>query len=127
MDLAGGARLAAVVLGMAGAGVALVMGLGMLFFGGVIDMLESNNGASIALSACIIIPAAVGGLWAAWQFFRPNPRLALAATVFEIVLVWWALALVDAWELALVPVVPLAGSVLFGLAAVVRPAAPEAG
>ena len=126
MDSAGGARLAAVVLGIAGAGVALVMGLGMFFFGGVIDMLESNNGASIALSALIVIPVAAGGLWAAWMLFRPNPRLAVAATVLEIALLWWALALVDAWELALVPIVPLAGSVLFGLAAVIRPGAPEA-
>jgi len=126
MDLAAGSRLAAVVLGIAGAGVALLMGLGMLLFGGVIDMLEANNGASIALSACIIIPVAVGGLWAAWQCFRPNPRLAVAATALEIVLVWWAFDLVDAWELALVPVVPLAGSVLFGLAAVAHPAPQEA-
>lgn len=118
--------MAAVVLGATGGAVALTMGLGMLFFGGVIDMLEANNGASIALSGCIIIPAALGGLWAAWMFFGPNPRLALGATVLEIVVVWWALALVDAWELALVPVVPLACSVLFGLAAVARPQAQEA-
>ena len=126
MDLAAGSRLAAVVLGIVGAGVALVMGLGMLFFGGVIDMLEANNGASIALSACIVIPVAVAGLWAAWQCFRPNPRLAVVATALEIVLVWWAFDLVDAWELALVPVVPLVGSVLFGLATAVRPAAQHA-
>ena len=121
MNLALGSRLAAGVLGLVGASLALLLGGVMLIFGGVVDVLDANNGNSVALSGFLAVLFALGGVGAAGLFFLPWARAAVAATAFEIALLLWAFARVDAWALALIPVAPLACSVFFGLAAGSRP------
>jgi len=120
MNLALGSRLAAGVLGLIGGALALLIGLVLLLFGGIIDVLDANNGNSVALSGFLATVFALGAIGAACLFFLPWAKAAVVAMAFDIAFLVWAFARVDAWALALIPVAPLACSILFGLAAAAR-------
>ena len=57
-----GLRLAAGVLGLLGAGLALVMALVMLLFGGVLGVISSSSGHSLLASGAILLVFSVAAV-----------------------------------------------------------------
>jgi hypothetical protein len=54
-------------------------------------------------------------------YLLPSARAAFVAMAVSLALMLWAFVRVDAWALGLIPILPLACSVLLGLSAAVRP------
>lgn len=115
MGVSVGARFGAGVLGIVGGALALVMGILMAVFGGLMGALASSNGASLAASGGLAMVFGILAILIATLFFLPWKKPAVILMALDIAALMWAFLRVEAWALALVPVLPLVFAVLLGL------------
>jgi hypothetical protein len=110
------ARLSAGVLGLVGGSLGLLLGLLLLLLGVVMAALQASNGGSIAASGALALVFGFAALGGAALFYLPWRKAGVIVTALSVAGLLWAFALIGAWPLALIPVIPLAAAILFGLA-----------
>ncbi|MBK6318649.1 MAG: hypothetical protein IPI33_10935 [Dehalococcoidia bacterium] len=111
-----GARLGAGVLTIVGGAIALVLGLLLALVGGALEAVYGTNGNSAGVSGVLAILFGLGAVLIAVLFFLPSKKPAVILLAFDIAGMVWAFARVDAWALALVPLVPLGVALFLGVA-----------
>jgi hypothetical protein len=120
-----GLRLAAGVLGLLGAGLALVMALVMLLFGGVLGVISSSSGHSLLASGAMLFVFSVAAVSVSTAFFFvPSGRFVAICLALLTGAVLWSLAWIDAVPWAIPPVVLMCAAVLAGVMAGPEPSQP---
>jgi len=114
VNFAAGSRVSAGLLGFVGGALGLGLGFILLLLGGVMAILHASNGASVGVTGAIVILFAAWAVAVASLFFLHRDRPAIGLTAVSIAGIIWAFARIDAWGLALIPVLPLAGAVILG-------------
>lgn len=111
-------RLAAGVLGLLGAGLALVMALVMLVFGGILGVISSASGHSLLAGGAFLFIFSVAAVSvSAAFFFVPSGRFVAICLAVLTGAVLWSLAWIDAVAWAIPPVVLMCAAVLAGVMA----------